>query len=175
MPVSKKEDFSVSDIQKIYKRGSPWVSLALGATLLIFLIYISQTVVFLLLRHIQGWRYRIGPLLFCQGLAAGGLVIGFFTSSIFLFGLSFVLIGISGGVTYFSSIFYSLDSSSARGKKTGFHESILGTGALLGPLFGGLVARYYDLRAPYLLGLTLIICAMFLEVIIYRNLRSTSK
>ncbi len=142
---------------------------------LIFLIYISQTVVFLLLRHLRGWRYRIGPLLFCQGLAAGGLLIGFFTSSILLFGLSFVLIGISGGVTYFSSIFYSLDSPAARGKKTGFHESILGTGALLGPLFGGLVARYYDLRAPYLLGLTLIICAMLLEIIIYRNLRPASR
>lgn len=139
---------------------------------LIFLVYISQTAMFLLLRHLRGWHYRMEPLLLCQGLAAGGLIIGFFTSSVLLFGISFVLIGVSGGMTYFSSIFYSLDSSPAtKGKKTGFHESILGTGGLLGPLFGGLVARYYDLRAPYLLGLTLIICAMLMEVVIYRNAR----
>lgn len=142
---------------------------------LLFLIYLSQTGMFVLLRRFRGWHYRMRPLLFCQGLASAGLIMGFFTRSILLFGLSFVLIGISGGMTYFSSIFYSLDSPSARGKKTGFHESILGTGALLGPLFGGLVARYYDLRAPYLLGLTLIICAMLLEVVIYRNAKSIGK
>ena len=142
---------------------------------LLFLIYFSQTGMFILLRHFRRWRYRMGPLLFFQALASIGLIMGFFTRSIFLFGLSFVLIGISGGMTYFSSIFYSLDSPTARGRKTGFHESILGTGALLGPLFGGLVARYYDLKAPYLLGLTLIICAMLLEMVIYRNARSIKR
>ncbi|NOX97013.1 MAG: MFS transporter [Nitrospirae bacterium] len=142
---------------------------------LIFLIYFSQTGMFILLRRFRGWHYRIGPLLFCQGLASIGLIIGFFTSSILLFGISFILMGVSGGMTYFSSIFYSLDSLSAKGKKTGFHESILGTGALLGPLFGGLAARYYNLRAPYLLGLILLICAMLLEVVIYHNAKTVNR
>ena len=149
------------------QKASYYQSRTLG--FLFFLVGLSQPCLFVLLGRVKGWHYRLELLLFSQALASAGLIIIFYTSATPLFALSFILIGISAGMSYFSSLFYSLDSPSVRGRKTGFHESILGTGLLLGPLCGGLVARYYDLRAPYLLGSALVVCAIVLEVVIYRN------
>ena len=146
------------------------VSLDIGPRVLgvlIFLIGFSQTVMFACLGRIRGWHYNINLLLFFQVLAGTGLAIGFFAGSNILFGLSFILMGLSAGMVYFSSIFYSLDVDHGKGRNTGFHESIIGAGMLFGPLLGGILGREYGLRAPYLLGLGLLFCAILVQIALY--------
>jgi MFS family permease len=61
------------------------------------------------------------------------------------------MIGISSSVTYYSSLYYTVHLLKKKGRGTGIHESIIGSGALLGPILGGIAAHYAGLRAPYLL------------------------
>lgn len=44
------------------------------------------------------------------------------------------------------------------------HESIVGSGALLGPILGGIVAHYASLRAPYLLCFAVLLMAIVAEL-----------
>ena len=53
-----------------------------------------------------------------------------------------------------------------KGRNTGLHEGILGSGGVLGAFFGGLVAGRFGLKAPYVLCFGLMGCAMLAEWII---------
>jgi MFS family permease len=57
-----------------------------------------------------------------------------------------------------------------KGKGTGLHESILGSGVVLGPLLGGIMAHSVGLRAPYILCLVVLAGVMAVE---YGFLRKT--
>ncbi len=118
---------------------------------MIALIPAGQVAVFILLRRWQRWHYRYGYLLLFQLLALAGLLILAGNNSHFLFFAGFLAIGFAGGMTYFSSIYYSVHRQEKKGKKGGFHESFLGLGVALGPLAGGLAGKELGLRAPYLL------------------------
>jgi MFS family permease len=82
----------------------------------------------------------------------------YFSSSPIFFALALILIGLSASLTYYSSLFYAIRLSAQKGRGTGFHESILSIGALVGPILGGLGAQFFNLRLPYL------ICLFFLLV-----------
>jgi MFS family permease len=48
-------------------------------------------------------------------------------------------------------LYYAVRLLKRKGKGAGLHESILGSGVVLGPLLGGIVAHAVGLRAPYIL------------------------
>ena len=124
---------------------------ALGV--MIALIPAGQVAVFILLRRWRRWHYRYSFLLLFQLLGVGGLLILALNSAPGLFFAGFLGIGFAGGMTYFSSIYYSVHLQKQKGKKGGLHETFLGLGVALGPLAGGLAGRFLGLRAPYLLAL----------------------
>ena len=66
-----------------------------------------------------------------------------------LFALGLILIGMGSSVTHYSSLYYAVHLIKKKGRGTGIHESIVGSGALLGPILGGIAAQYAGLR-PYL-------------------------
>ena len=127
---------------------------------------------FFLLRKSDLWHFRRRYLFGAQTLAAGGLLMIYFSSSPFFFALALILIGLSASVTYYSSLFYAIQLSTQKGKGTGFHESILSIGALAGPLLGGLGAHFWGLRIPYLICLFFLLAAVASEAAILRR-RST--
>jgi len=111
----------------------------------------GQLVMFLYLRTRSGWRYKLWPM--TASLAAGmaGYVLAWFSHSPWAFAASFALAGIGSGVTYVASLYYSLEGGAdSRGGRTGIHEAVLGSGLFIGPLLGGVVGDYLNLRAPYL-------------------------
>jgi MFS family permease len=57
-----------------------------------------------------------------------------------------------------------------KGKGTGLHESIVGAGALSGPILGGVAAQFAGLRAPYLLCLVVLFVAVIVEIRLLRRL-----
>ncbi|MDP8235005.1 MAG: MFS transporter [Candidatus Erginobacter occultus] len=122
---------------------------ALGV--MIALIPAGQVAVFILLRRWHRWHYNYSFLFLFQLLALAGLFILAGNNRHPLFFAGFLAIGFAGGMTYFSSIYYSVHRQEKKGKKGGFHESFLGLGVALGPLLGGLAGRGLGLRAPYLL------------------------
>ena len=47
-----------------------------------------------------------------------------------------IFFGVALGLIYYSSLFYSMDASSAKGEHGGVHEAVIGLGTCLGPGMG---------------------------------------
>jgi MFS family permease len=133
----------------------------------------GEIAVFLILRKTDRWHYNFRFLLLFQLLGVGGLLILALNSHPVLFLLAFLGIGFAGGMTYFSSIFYSIHKQDAKGRKSGFHESFLGLGIALGPITGGLAAREFaSLRAPYILAIAVFAVSILVQVWILKRAKS---
>lgn len=124
---------------------------------------------FFILRESDLWHYRRRYLFGAQALAGGGLLMIYFSSSFILLALALILIGLSASITYYSSLFYAIRLSAQKGRGTGYHESILSIGALLGPILGGLGANFLGLRIPYLICIFFLLAAVASEAIFLRK------
>ena len=136
---------------------------------LIFIVTLAQTVMFFVLGRTHKWHYKLGLMLLFQFLAFLSLWIFVFFSCVAYFVIAMVLLGLSAGLTYFSSIFYSLYGSVDKGKKSGLHEAVIGTGAFFGPLAGGIFAAKFGIRAPYVVAAITLAVAMLFEVACVKN------
>jgi DHA1 family bicyclomycin/chloramphenicol resistance-like MFS transporter len=116
---------------------------------------------FFLLRESSLWHFRRRYLFGTQALAAVGILVLSFAAHPLWFALALILIGFSVSVTYYSSLLYAIQLSREKGKGTGWHESVLSLGGLVGPMFGGIAAYYAGLRAPY------IVCFFFLAAAVF--------
>ena len=164
-------NFSAWFINGILRNIFPKLALELhisstGLGALLSLVACFQIVGFLVIQRSDRWCYRIRPLLGYQMLALVACALIFVFSSPYIFGLAFSLLGLSMAMTYYASLFYSVYTQEKKGRNTGFHEGILGSGGVLGALFGGLVAGRFGLKAPYLLCFCFVACAMAAEWII---------
>jgi len=127
---------------------------------------------FFILRRSERWHFKTLHLLGAQFLLGGGVLVVLLSSQPILFASAFIIIGTSGSVTYYSSLYYAVHLLKAKGRGSGLHESILGGGAVLGPILGGIAAHYEGLRAPYLLCLVVLCLAVIAELILMRRRNS---
>ncbi|MBI5966387.1 MAG: MFS transporter [Deltaproteobacteria bacterium] len=132
--------------------------------LLISCIGLSQFLGFFLLRGSDGWHFKKSYLLGAQLIAASALLLIFSFSKQLIFASAFLMIGLCSSLTYYSSLYYAVRLLKKKGKGTGLHESILGSGVVLGPILGGVVAHSAGLRAPYLLSLAILVGAVATEL-----------
>lgn len=119
---------------------------------------------FFILRRGERWHFKALHLLGAQTLLGGGILIVLLSSQPILFASAFVMIGTAGSVTHYSSLYYAVHLLKAKGKGSGLHESIVGAGAMLGPILGGIAAQYGGLRAPYLLCLVVLGTAIIVQL-----------
>ncbi len=82
-----------------------------------------------------------------------------------------VLVGISSGIAYSSSLQMSLSSSAGRGARSGAHEAILGSGLLAGPFVCGVAADHFGLRAPYVVCTVLAVMTLVAHTLIWMGKR----
>ncbi len=115
------------------------------------LVQLTQTVTFVCLGTRRGWHYRRAALIL-------PLLVGMISvASIALWnGAGWIFacapgIGIALGFAYSSSLFHSLHREEDRGRFTGIHEAVLGSGGFFIPLLGGALASRAGLDAPYVL------------------------
>jgi MFS family permease len=132
----------------------------------IFLLILAQTTMFFILGRTNKWHYRLSPIVLFQMLAIVALLIITFFSTTAYFMIAMVFLGLCSGITYFSSIFYSLYGFIDKGRKSGIHEAFLGAGTFFGPLIGGFVAHKFDIRAPYITAAMLVAVAIAVELIV---------
>jgi len=132
-------------------------------------IYLTQTLLFVVLQRGSAWTYRrglvYGAQLLCAVAAAG---VTFLTSDAALLAAG-GLIGISLGFANASSIYYSLHGPADHGKYAGVHEAVVGLGTILGPLAGGALADLFDLRMPYWLVGAGTVLAIAVQETVYRR------
>ncbi len=93
---------------------------------------------FVVLWHWSGWHYRLRWLVG----AFVGLIVGFslllLSHGIGVLVAAQTLFGVSVGLMYYSSLFYSMDVGETQGEHGGVHEAMIGTGMCLGPAIGAL-------------------------------------
>lgn len=83
-----------------------------------------------------GWHYKLRWMLtaFLSIIASFAVIL--LGSQVWLVVLAQIVFGLSVGLIYYSSLFYSLDVGESRGKEGGFHEAAIGLGTFLAPMAG---------------------------------------
>jgi hypothetical protein len=85
-----------------------------------------------------GWHYRFRWLVgaFIELTAAFSLLL--LSHNLGLLVFAQVVFGVSVGLIYYSSLFYSMDVGETKGEHGGVHEAMIGGGMCLGPAVGAL-------------------------------------
>lgn len=139
---------------------------------LLFSFRVGQVVMFVLTLYMHHWQYRLWPLVGMEALAVGGMALSAVAGSSALFATAFTATGLCAGMTYVSSLYYSLHGRArGKGRTSGFHEAVLGSGSFLGPLLGGLLAQYLSLRAPFTMGAGVMAAAMLAQLVVAQRMR----
>ena len=125
---------------------------------------------FFILRKSDRWHSKASYLVGSHALAVAGLLLICVSNKPLLFAFALILVGLSASVTIYSSQFYVVQFMKKKGKGTGIHESVVGAGALSGPILGGIAAQFAGLRAPYLLCLVVLFVAVIVEIRLLRRL-----
>lgn len=136
---------------------------------LMALIGVAQLAAFFIVSRTERWQFRLAPLVIAQCLGIAGLLTLAAGNSPRIFMLGMLTQGILAGVTFTSSLFYSLYAGGPGGRRAGPHEAILGSGFLFGPILGGLAAEHLGPRAPYVLAAAVILLAIAIEVWLHRR------
>jgi len=85
-----------------------------------------------------GWHYRFRWLVGAfVGLTAGFCLL-LLSHNLGLLVVAQVVFGVSVGLIYYSSLFYSMDVGETKGEHGGLHEAMIGAGMCLGPAVGAL-------------------------------------
>ncbi len=136
------------------------------------LIYLCQTLAFVALARWGGWHFRPGILLGAQALGFVSLALLAGLRARGLIWATAPGIGLGLGISYSSSIYYSLFREPGRGRSTGIHEALLGSGTFLIPFLAGAAAQVSgSLLAPYLFGSCCLAAGMAVEAVWARRSR----
>jgi len=85
-----------------------------------------------------GWHYRFRWLVGAfVGLTAGFTLL-LLSTNLGLLVAAQAVFGVSVGLIYYSSLFYSMDVGETKGEHGGLHEAMIGMGICLGPTVGAL-------------------------------------
>jgi MFS family permease len=104
---------------------------------------------FVALQFLMFWRTRLWPLWIAQlGCAASLVWIGF-ADATWMFAAAWIIGGAVSGYAYQASIYFTLEEMTEKGKGSGFHEAVVGSGMFFGPMLAGWVGTNHSLRMPY--------------------------
>jgi len=150
--------------------GSSRFGLTLG------LIYLAQTLGFVLFSANTRWHYRLGGLVLAQWTVASlAVLLPAMGESMAALSLT-PLLGLGMGFAYQSSLYYSLHAPEERGRWAGMHEASLGLASAGLPLLGGALAEAFGrARAPFeVAAASLLFASVFAWVTIRRAKRIES-
>jgi MFS family permease len=108
--------------------GSVWCFSRLGA--------------FVLCWRWSGWHYRFRWLLLSYLVLGATFVAVLLAPTVAVLVLGQLLFGAAVGLIYYSSLFYSMDLSEAKGEHGGIHEAAIGVGNFAGPTVGAAALQF---------------------------------
>jgi MFS family permease len=120
----------------------------------------AALVAFVALQLIVFWRTRLWPLWVAQFACAASLVWIGLANTAWMFAAAWIIGGTVSGYAYQASIYFTLEEMTEKGKGSGFHEAIIGSGMFVGPVLAGWVGSHHSLRTPYFF------CAVVLVLLI---------
>jgi len=164
--------FCLANVQSLYPKYAVSVGFSpqiIGSFL--FLIGAAQSLCFIVLRSRPAWQFRYGPLILAHAAAGGGILALSRVVSLPLIAASLPPLGCALGLSYYSSIYYSLCVSGDTGRRAGIHERMVGSGFFVGPITGGVIARYLNMRSPFILCGLLLLATSVGEAILWARSR----
>ena len=167
--------FAVSNLRSLFPKLATDLGVSPGTLgRLMALIGLTQFVAFYLIARTDRWQFRLTPIAVAQGFGIAGMLLFVTGGSLAALAAGFLAMGALAGVTFAASGFYSLFAGGSGSRRAGLHEAVVGSGFLLGPSLGGLFAARLGPRIPYLLSALVLLCAMGLQVRLYRKIRVVS-
>lgn len=97
---------------------------------------------FILFWFWRGWHYQFGILLTAKIFLIASLLGILLAPYFWILLVAQVLFGLSLGLIYYSSLYYSMDGGNAKSRHGGLHEAMIGFGTFLGALVG-VGAKYF--------------------------------
>ncbi len=89
-----------------------------------------------------GWHYRFRWLLAAYMFLVASFTAILLTGSLAVLVVAQILFGLAVGLIYYSSLFYSMDLSEAKGEHGGIHEAVIGVGNFAGPAVGAAALQF---------------------------------
>jgi MFS family permease len=83
-----------------------------------------------------GWHYRFRWLVTAFLAMIASFILILVSPSVWLLVLAQIAFGLSIGLIYYSSLYYSMDVGASKGKRGGIHEAVIGFGIGAGPAIG---------------------------------------
>jgi len=91
----------------------------------------------------SGWHYRFGWLAGAYVTMIGSFGALLLVENLAVVVMSQLVFGVSVGVIYYSSLFYSMDVGETKGEHGGLHEALIGVGLCGGPAIGTVALRIF--------------------------------
>ena len=126
----------------------------------LFALPLVQAITFGLMGILHWWRFKRYLLYAAQMTACVVTVVIGLTSDPLVLYIAFGLFGMILALVHSSSTYYSLFRLERRGIRASIHEGLIGSGAFIGPLFGGILAKLVALPLPFVLTPLVIIAAI---------------
>ncbi|MDQ6632465.1 MAG: MFS transporter, partial [Verrucomicrobiota bacterium] len=98
---------------------------------------------FVLLRFYPGWHYRFSWLVISYAAMILSFGMMLLIPNLWVLILAQIIFGLSLGLIYYSSIFYSMDVGETKGDHAGIHEGAIGAGTCLGPAIGAAALYFF--------------------------------
>jgi MFS family permease len=118
---------------------SPSYAIWLACTL-----FFARGLAFFILWKWESWHYRWSWIQAALWIAPISLAVAFFAEQRWMVFGALTVMGFAMGLSYSSSIYYSLDYGENKGEHGGLHESILGIGGFIAPLAGALACHFLN-------------------------------
>lgn len=130
---------------------------------------------FVVLQLLMFWRTRLWPLWVAQLCCAVSLVWIGFAHLTWMFAAAWIIGGAMSGYTYQASIYFTLEEMIEKGKGSGFHEAVVGSGMFFGPMLAGWVGNNHSLRAPYFFCAAVLVLAVGVQIVTVALRRKSGK
>ena len=91
----------------------------------------------------SGWHYRFRWLLAAYLALAGMFAVLLLAPNLAVLVLAQIVFGGAVGLIYYSSLYYSMDSTENRGEHGGIHEAAIGLGNFAGPAVGAISLHFF--------------------------------
>ena len=120
----------------------------------------GQVSAFFILARTRCWHYRAWPMWTALGALGAGLVLTWAASSYAGYAAGFFLVGCGMGTSFTLSVYYAMGLMRQKGLGGGIQETLVGTGSLVGPLYGGAIAAQTTARTSLLAALIPLLLAV---------------
>lgn len=139
---------------------------------LAFILPLATVVTFAVLGRTKKWQTRFSWVVVSQVVAAIAVALLGQAQSIAVMLLCFVVVGVNFGLSFFSSLYYSLADAAHKHRRAAINEGVLGAGGFIGGIGAGYAAGAVGLTLAFQWSPVLVFVAIAIQLILFKLYRN---